>query len=121
MADGFINAEACPFVISHEFHLHPERVEEIRDHAGGGFPCHQTVDYDSFDESEDADGIDRDRSKEIHCVGSLILQWADWNGFDGGPAFAARCGMFDPPALPTPDAAGVFDSWDDMIEQMEDR
>jgi hypothetical protein len=34
---------------------------------------------------------------------------------------AARAGMFDPKELPTPDEAGVFETWADMIQANEER
>lgn len=110
---------SCPFVRAHEFHLHPERIEEIRDNRGE-FACHNTVDYDSWDDEEDEDGLDRDRSGEQHCVGHLIVQWSDWEGFNTAQAMAARMGMFDPHALPTPEEVDVFETWDEMVQFMED-
>jgi hypothetical protein len=111
--------DSCPFVAAHKFMLSPERVEELEAHADGGFPCHQTVDYSSWDECEDPDGHDRDRSKEVHCLGHLVLQWNEWNGFGNMAALAARMGMFKPEELPTAEAAGVFGTWQEMADAQE--
>jgi hypothetical protein len=110
----------CPFVIAHGFHLSMARVRELEEAADGCFPCHQTVDYDSWDEYEDPDGDCRDRSKEVHCLGHLILQWNEWKAFGKVAAMAARMGMFKPEELPTAYAAGVFESWEEMVEAQED-
>ena len=111
--------DSCPFVAAHKFMLSPARVEELEAHADGGFPCHQTVDYNSWDECEDPDGLCRDRSKEVHCLGHLILQWNEWNGFGNMAALAARMGMFKPEELPTSEAAGVFGTWQEMADAQE--
>ena len=108
----------CPFVIAHSFHLSMARVRELEEAVDGCFPCHQTVDYESW--NDDPDGHDRDRSKEVHCLGHLILQWNEYNGFGTVAAMAARMGMFKPEELPTAEAAGVFESWEEMVEAQED-
>jgi hypothetical protein len=110
--------DSCPFVRGHAFPLLPERVQEIRDNRGE-FPCHQTVDYDSWDDDDD-DGASRDQAHEVHCVGHLIVQWSDWGGFNQLQAMAARFGLFDPQALPTPAEADVFATWDEMIVRMRE-
>lgn len=119
--------DSCPFVIAHGFYLTPERVEELQDNRGE-FPCHQTVEYDQdweeWDEDADYDGIapqHRDTSKETHCVGHLIVSWADWGGFNQIQAMTARMGEFIPEDLPTPEASGVFATWQDMIDTNEER
>jgi hypothetical protein len=124
--------KSCPFVIAVEFHLRPERIEEIRD-CRAEFSCHNTVDYDAIEDDveyqdfEDEDGAwgqaDAARSTvgESHCYGHLVLTWSEWNGFDQLQAMAARAGMFDPKELPTPDEAGVFETWADMIQANEER
>ncbi len=106
----------CPFVIAHEFPLTADRIRELEAHVDGGFPCHQTVDYGSWDECEDPDGEGRDRTKEVHCLGHLILQWNEWKGFGNLAALAAGMGMFKPEELPTSAAAGVFESWEEMAD-----
>jgi hypothetical protein len=118
--------KTCPFVIAHQFPLRAERIEEIRD-CRSTFSCHNTVDYDAIEkrvdwEEEDSEeyGAYRETMGEQHCLGHLIVCWADWGGFDQLQAMAARAGMFDPKALPTPEAAGVFATWDDMIQANED-
>ncbi len=110
----------CPFVIAVKFHLSADRIRELEEHVDGGFPCHQTIDYNSWDSMEDPDGLDRDRSKEVHCLGHLILQWNEWNAFGNLAALAARLGMFKPEELLTSAAAGVFESWEEMADAQED-
>ena len=113
--------DSCPFVIAHRFPLSPERVEEIRDNRGE-FPCHNTVDYGAIDDG-DYDGgalpYNRDTSGESHCVGYLIVCWSDWGGFNQIQAMSARMGEFSPEDLPLSRQAGVFKTWDDMVESME--
>jgi hypothetical protein len=114
--------KTCPFVIAHEFPLRPDRIEEIRDcHAT--FSCHNTVDYDGPNDPYDEEGVGRtcrDTSQEQHCLGFLIVAWADWGGFDQVAAMAARMGLFKPEELPTPEEAGVFETWADMIDANEE-
>ncbi len=111
--------DSCPFVMAYKFPLTSDRIQELEAHVDGGFPCHQTIDYESWDECEDPDGLTRDRSKEVHCLGHLILQWNEWNGFGNIAALAARLGMFDPKKLPSSEDAGVFESWEQMAETQE--
>ena len=114
--------KSCPFVIAIEFHLRPERIEEIRD-CRAEFSCHNTGDYDGDDDVYDEAGVGnpyRSTEGEQHCLGHLIVCWADWGGFDQIQAMSARAGMFKPEELPTPEAAGVFATWDDMIDANED-
>ncbi len=110
----------CPFVRRHNFHLTPERVEELRDNTGE-FPCHQTVDYDqAMDDDEGYDGVvrrDRDQSQEVHCLGHLIVQWSDWGGFNKIQAWSARLGEFSPEDMPTCEEADVYETWEEMIER----
>lgn len=118
--------DSCPFVIGHEFYLHPERVEEIRDNRGE-FPCHQTVDYDAeheWEDDEDYDGVapaHRSTQDESHCVGHLIVSWADWGGFNQIQAITARMGEFVPEELPTPAESGCFETWEAMVEANKNR
>ena len=124
--------KSCPFVIAHEFCLRPERIEEIRD-CRAEFSCHNTVDYDAIEEDaeyEDFDDEDgawgqasahRSTQGESHCYGHLVLTWSEWNGFDQLQAMAARAGLFSPKELPTPEDAGVFETWDEMIQANEER
>ncbi len=107
--------DSCPFVIAHEFYLTPERVEELRDNRGE-FPCHQTVDYNALVEDDY-----RDQSGETHCVGHLIVSWADWGGFNQIQAMTARMGEFVPEELPTPKESGCFETWGDMVETNRER
>lgn len=112
----------CPFVIAHKFPLRPDRIEEIRD-CRAEFSCHNTVDYDGPEEVYDDEGVAnpyRSTKGEQHCMGHLIVCWADWGGFDQMQAMAARAGMFKPEELPTPEEAGVFETWADMITANED-
>lgn len=119
--------KTCPFVIAHEFPLRADRIEEIRD-CRSTFSCHNTVDYDDIDgqefDWEDEDGEEygayRDTSEEQHCLGFLIVAWSEWGGFDQLQAMAARAGMFKPEELPTPEEAGVFETWQDMIDANEE-
>ncbi len=113
---------SCPFVIAHQFPLRPERIEEIRD-CRAEFSCHNTVDYDGDEEVYDDEGVGnpyRSTKGEHHCLGHLIVCWADWGGFDQIQAMSARAGMFKPEELPTPEEAGVFATWADMIQANED-
>ena len=113
--------DSCPFVRKNNFYLHPSRVQEIEDASDGPFPCHQTVDYGSWDEDgEDPEGQARDRKNEVHCLGHLILQFTEWNGFGTFGAIAARVGVFDPLKMPTAEEAGVFRSWGEMKERMKE-
>ena len=114
--------KTCPFVIAHEFPLRPDRIEEIRD-CRATFSCHNTVDYDGDDDPYDEEGVGnpyRSTKGEQHCMGHLIVCWAEWGGFDQMQAMAARAGMFKPEELPTPEEAGVFETWDDMITANEE-
>lgn len=112
--------EACPFIVANEFSLRPDRIREFMQMQ---FPCHQTVDFASWDECEedDPDGRGRDKSKEVHCLGHLIICWADWGGFNTIQAMTARIGEFDPHELPTPEESGCFETWDEMIQANEER
>ncbi len=110
----------CPFVIARKFALTADRIRELEEYADGGFPCHQTIDYGSWDDMEDPDGEDRDRTKEVHCLGHLILQWNEWGALANLAAFAAQLGMFNPEELPTSAAAGVFESWEEMADAQEE-
>lgn len=118
--------DSCPFVIAHEFHLTAERVEELRDNRGE-FPCHQTVDYNQDWEEWDEDEYDgvapqhRNTENESHCVGHLIVSWADWGGFNQIQAMTARMGEFKPEELPTPKESGCFNTWEDMVETNRER
>ena len=85
---------------------------EIETYAGSGFPCHQTTNPWVNQQWE------REESNEIHCAGSLILQWECWEGFYGSVAQEARSGSFDPYRLPTTEEAGVFSSWASMSSFM---
>ena len=104
--------KSCPFVVAHDFHLTPERIAEIAD--AFAFPCHKTVDYDDDDERIN-------RASEQHCFGHLVVQWAEYGGFNKGAAFAAQSGMFDPHALPTPADVGCFETFGEYINREEDR
>ncbi len=110
--------DSCPFVRKNNFYLEPARVQEIEDHCDGPFPCHQTVDYGSWDDYDDPDGQKRNRDKEVHCLGQLILQFTEWNGFGTVGMLAASFGLFDPKAMPTAEEADVFESWEEMREHM---
>ncbi|MCK5651760.1 MAG: hypothetical protein KAJ42_10300 [Gemmatimonadetes bacterium] len=114
--------KTCPFVIAHKFPLRPDRIEEIRD-CRATFSCHNTVDYDAEEDVYDEEGVGnpyRSTKGEQHCFGFLVVCWADWGGFDQMQAMAARAGMFKPEELPTPEEAGVFATWADMIDANED-
>ncbi len=115
--------DSCPFVKANNFYLHPGRVQEIKDASDGPFPCHQTVDYESWDDDsgEDPDGVGRDRRNEVHCLGQLILQFTEWNGFGTFGMIAARLGVFDPLKMPTAEEAGVFRSWEEMKTHMQNQ
>lgn len=114
---------SCPFVRAHNFYLHPERVEEIRDNQGE-FPCHNSVDYNAIvEDDENYEGIAsprRDQSQEVHCLGHLMVCWADWGGFNQIQAFSARLGEFSPEEMPTCEEADVFDTWEEMVERMRE-
>ena len=113
--------DSCPFVRKNNFYLHPGRVQEIEDASDGPFPCHQTVDYESWDEDgEDPEGQERDRDKEVHCLGHLILQFTEWNGFGTFGSIAARMNLFDPLKMLTAEEAGVFQTWEEMRERMRE-
>ena len=110
---------SCPFVIANDFRLNPERILEIS--QANGFSCHSTVDYDgAADEHGDVSPY-RDQKGEHHCFGHLVVQWAEYGGFDQLTAWAARCGDFDPNELPTPEEAGVFETFGDYIDREEGR
>lgn len=107
----------CPFLKRRPIPLHSGRVEEIRDALVEGdslFHCHKTVDYDDLDE----EGNGQPTEKTRHCAGALILMrkqgqlWNNWR-----LRLASVCG-FEPTDLE--EAEPVFDSWEEMIEAMED-
>jgi len=55
--------DSCPFRTDVTPFIKPGRVQEIaKSLVRHGFPCHQTVDYDT-----------RDHRKEIQCAGALIV------------------------------------------------
>lgn len=116
--------KSCPFVEAHDFSLTPERIMELRD--ADHFTCHNTIDYEyeSSYEDEDFEGAappDRDRSGEQTCMGWLIMQWAQFQGFPSWVGFAASKGIFDPHALPTAEASGCFPTFEAYAEREEER
>ena len=110
--------DSCPFVKGNNFYLDPRRVQELEDAVDGPFPCHQTVNYESWNEEEDPDGVTRDRDKEVHCLGHLILQFTEWGGFGTFAMIAARFNLFDPLKLPTAEEADIFRTWEGMRDHM---
>ena len=110
--------DSCPYVRSTGFVLTPARVREFEAHVAGGFPCHKTTNV--------VDG-DRDGSKEVHCAGSLILQWRQYGGFDGLVAWVlSRPDGKNVPEGWSPEThldldADVFDSFDEMYRTMCER
>ena len=114
--------DGCPFVRANRFPLTPERVREFEENVSGGFPCHQTIDYDGWDSTEDEEGHYRDKKKEVHCAGSLILQWKAYGGFDGAVSMALSYGLAPKDWKPETHLdldADVFDDFDEMAEAME--
>ncbi len=111
--------DSCPFVKGNNFYLTPGRVLELLGAVDGPFPCHQTVNYESWDDYDDPDGQQRDRKNEVHCLGHLILQFTEWNGFGTFGMIAARFKLFDPLKMPTAEEADVFRSWEEMRIHME--
>lgn len=114
--------DSCPFVRSTGFILTPARVREIEDAVGSGFPCHKTVDY-SEDGPRARGAIDE---REIHCAGSLVVQWRQYEGFDGVVSLALSYGWEGVPEGWRPEThldldADAFDSFDEMFETMCER
>lgn len=107
---------SCPFVEANDFPLDPERIEEIAE--ADGFACHNTVDYDAWDEDEEGYVP---TAGEHHCYGHLVIQWAQHTGFLTVTAWAAREGAFDPTALPEPSEVGCFESFEDYVQREEER
>lgn len=114
---------SCPFVVAHDFPLHPERIMEIRD--ASSFPCHNTVDYehDSDYDAEESEGVappSRDRSREHACMGWLVMQWTQFRGFPSWVGFVAGR-AFDPHALPSAEEAGVFPTFEAYAARERER
>lgn len=116
---------SCPFVKAHNFPLMPDRIMEIAD--ASSFPCHNTVNYDyetSDWDDEEFEGVappDRDTSNEHQCLGWLVVQWAEYEGFPNATAFMAARGYFKPEELPSPEEAGCFATFGEYAEREEGR
>lgn len=112
--------EGCPFVRTSGFTFAPGRVREFESTVGGGFPCHKTTKLLDGDEEDGYDVQHRDQSNEVHCAGSLIMQWKEYAGFDGFVAWVLSHpdGTNVPkdwkPATHLNLDADVFDSFDEM-------
>lgn len=108
--------DSCPFVRAHKFYLVPDRVRAIERHVGGGFPCHKTVLY-----GENGERAPGSRAQEVHCAGSLILQWKAYGGFDGFVTFVAQIEHRERGWTPETHLdldADVFDDFDEMFDAM---
>lgn len=103
----------CPFRYDVGGYLTGERMEEIVEAIRDGetFTCHNTVDYEGWDEEEEYIPSEKDQ----HCAGALIfLEHLGELAAGQLTRIAMRIGMFDPDALDM--SAPVFDDPHVLIE-----
>jgi len=111
--------KTCPFVKAHDFPLRADRIRAIGD--ADPFPCHNTIDYGQEDPETGEMRPHRDTKGEHHCFGHLVVQLAEYGGFNKVTAFAARMGAFVPEDLPTPEEAGCYASFEEYAQRAEEK
>lgn len=113
---------SCPFLKVGGVRLRKERAEEIAvgllDSQGIVFPCHKTVDYSEYENSDSSDYSPQDG--HIHCAGALIFAEKNGNATQM-MRIMERLGQYDPEKLMADSevVASVFDDLDDMLESQE--